>query len=70
VVLEDSPNGILAARCAGLFSVAVPNALTGQLPLDHADLRLPSLADMPLEDLIALVQERQAGHAGVGAARR
>jgi len=32
--------------------VAVPNPLTGQLPLDHADLRLISLADMPLEELI------------------
>jgi HAD superfamily hydrolase (TIGR01509 family) len=69
VVLEDSPNGILAARRAGLFSVAVPNALTGQLPLDHADLRLTSLADTPLEQLIALVHERHAERIGAGAAR-
>ena len=43
---------------AGLFCVAVPNPLTGQFPLDHADLRLTSLADVPLETLLGTVQER------------
>lgn len=55
VALEDSPNGVLAAKRAGIFCVAVPNALTRQLPLDHADLTLSSLLDLPLEDLIARV---------------
>ena len=32
IALEDSPNGILAAKRAGLFCVAVPNPLTSQLP--------------------------------------
>jgi HAD superfamily hydrolase (TIGR01509 family) len=59
IVLEDSPNGILAARTAGIFCVAIPNPLTSQLSLDHADLRLASLADMPLEQLIVEVQKRQ-----------
>ena len=40
-------------RAAGIFVVAVPNPLTRQLNLDHADLRLDSLADLPLQDLIA-----------------
>ncbi|PZS06489.1 MAG: haloacid dehalogenase, partial [Chloroflexi bacterium] len=31
IALEDSPNGILAAKRAGLFCVAVPNVLTGEL---------------------------------------
>src|SRR5882724_3207634 len=31
IALEDSPNGILAAKRAGLFCVAVPNPLTRQL---------------------------------------
>jgi HAD superfamily hydrolase (TIGR01509 family) len=52
IALEDAPNGLLSAKRAGLVAVAVPNPLTGQLPLDHADLRLISLADMPLEELI------------------
>jgi HAD superfamily hydrolase (TIGR01509 family) len=59
IALEDSPNGILAAKRAGLFCVAVPNALTRELPLDHADLHLTSLADMRLEQLLATVQNRR-----------
>jgi HAD superfamily hydrolase (TIGR01509 family) len=62
VALEDSPNGILAAKRAGLFCVAVPNALTRRLPLDHADLRLESLADLPLESLLVEVEGRLHGN--------
>jgi HAD superfamily hydrolase (TIGR01509 family) len=59
IVFEDSPNGILAARRAGLFCVAVPNPVTRSLPLDGADLRLESLADLPLEALLVKVAENQ-----------
>ena len=62
IVLEDSPNGITAARAAGIFCVVVPNPLTSRLPIDHADLRLTSLADMPLLSLInSLVESPAAG---------
>jgi HAD superfamily hydrolase (TIGR01509 family) len=57
VVFEDSPNGILAARRAGIFAVAVPCSLTRELPLDKADLRLDSLADLSLEDLLKKIEE-------------
>jgi HAD superfamily hydrolase (TIGR01509 family) len=50
--LEDSPNGAWAAKRAGLFCVAVPNTVTSQLPLDHADLRLTSLNEISLEQLL------------------
>ncbi|MGQ9477993.1 MAG: HAD family hydrolase [Candidatus Bipolaricaulia bacterium] len=56
IALEDSPNGILAARRAGLFCVAVPNPLTRRLSLDGADMRLDSLRDLPLEALLREVQ--------------
>jgi HAD superfamily hydrolase (TIGR01509 family) len=56
IAFEDSPNGVRAARAAGLFSVAVPNVITRQLPLDHADLRLPSLASRPLTDVISYAE--------------
>jgi HAD superfamily hydrolase (TIGR01509 family) len=56
IAFEDSPNGILAAKRAGMFCVAVPTHITGSLPTDHADLRLDSLAAMPLEALIARIQ--------------
>lgn len=59
IAFEDSPNGITAAKRAGLFCVAVPNALTEQLRTDHADLQLPSLAAMRLGALLALVASQR-----------
>jgi len=56
VALEDSPNGVAAAKAAGLYCVAVPNMLTRWLTFDQADLRLNSLADMPLEKLLEEVE--------------
>jgi ubiquinone/menaquinone biosynthesis C-methylase UbiE len=46
-----------AAKRAGLYCVAVPNPLTKQLHLDGADLVLDSLADLPLQELIASVED-------------
>jgi HAD superfamily hydrolase (TIGR01509 family) len=56
IALEDSPNGITAAKRAGLFCVAVPNPLTRLLSLGHADLLVSSLADLPLQRLLEHVQ--------------
>lgn len=58
IALEDSPNGVWAAQRAGIFCVAVPNPVTRQLSLEHADLRLETLEEMPLEGLIAEVNKR------------
>lgn len=52
VAFEDSRNGLLAARQAGLYCVAVPNELTRSLSLDEADLLLSSLNDLPLQTLL------------------
>jgi HAD superfamily hydrolase (TIGR01509 family) len=52
IVFEDSPNGVLAANRAEIFCVCIPNELTARLKLDRADLRLKSLADISLEDLL------------------
>lgn len=51
VAIEDSPNGIRAARAAGLRVVAVPHALTAHLTFEDADLVVDSLADVSLADL-------------------
>jgi len=59
IVLEDSPNGILAARRAGIFAVAVPGPLTCDLPLNDPDLRLASLGNLPLPLLLELIQEQK-----------
>lgn len=52
IVLEDSPNGVKAAKTAGIFVVSVPNPITALLKTDGADLTLGSLADMPLQKLL------------------
>ncbi|HZT53661.1 MAG TPA: HAD family phosphatase [Gaiellaceae bacterium] len=55
VAFEDSPNGVLAAKAAGVYCVAVPNEVTRELGLEEAgaDLVLDSLADLPAEALLA-----------------
>ncbi len=53
VAIEDSPNGILAAKRAGLFCLSVPNLMTRSLSMDAADLVVVSLATITLDELIA-----------------
>lgn len=60
LALEDSPNGVTAAKAAGLYCVAVPTELFRNLPLEHADLVLPSLAAMPLPALLAHFEKNGA----------
>jgi len=55
IVFEDSPNGVVAAKAAGLFCVAVPNRLTAQLKFNGADLRLNSLAEKTLGEILQKV---------------
>jgi HAD superfamily hydrolase (TIGR01509 family) len=55
IVFEDSPNGVKAARAAGIFVVAVPNPTTALLKMDDADLTLESLATFSLKDLVSQV---------------
>lgn len=57
VAFEDSRNGLLAAKRAGLHCVVVPNALTHQLDLGQADVRLGSLDEMPLADLLTFLEQ-------------
>jgi HAD superfamily hydrolase (TIGR01509 family) len=56
VAFEDSPHGIHAAKSAGIYTVAVPNPVTRTLDLSEADLRLDSLLDIPLNDLLRIAQ--------------
>ena len=51
VALEDSPNGIKAAKAAGLYCVAVPNSVTRQLDLSAADRRVEDLNSFTFAEL-------------------
>ena len=52
LVIEDSANGVAAAKEAGAFCVAVPNPMTRDLSLGRADMRLNALSEMPLTDVL------------------
>ncbi len=53
VAIEDSVNGLRAAKAAGMYCVVVPNPVTVKLawPQGLEDLRLHSLAEVSLADL-------------------
>jgi HAD superfamily hydrolase (TIGR01509 family) len=50
IVFEDSPNGVLASKRAGVFVVAVPNPLTAKMNV-QGDITVSSLAELKLKDL-------------------
>lgn len=58
VVLEDSPFGVLAAKRAGLFCIAVPNQLTSKMTFfgdgGAPDMVLSSLEDFPWKELMRI----------------
>lgn len=53
IAFEDSPNGILAAKRAGMTAVAVPNSVTKNFDLSQADVQLATLEEVNEELLRA-----------------
>ena len=53
IAFEDSHTGSLAAKRANLWVVAAPNPSTAHHDFAHADLKVKSLADVKLDELIA-----------------
>ena len=51
IAFEDSHNGSLAAKRAGLWCIAVPNEITATQDFSHADGQLDSLAGIDLAGL-------------------
>ncbi len=52
VAIEDSPNGALAARRAGMYCVVVPNSVTAALAFGDHHVRLDSLHGVELRELL------------------
>ncbi len=58
IALEDSPNGITAAREAGIFCAAVLNPITRQLNTSHASVVFESLEGVTLDFLLEKADHR------------
>jgi len=67
VAFEDSPNGALAATRAGMYCVVVPNPVTATLAFGDHDLRLESLMQAELADLLARIEAGAAADGRGGA---
>jgi len=57
VAFEDSPNGIRAAKDAGVYCVAIPNPITSVLDLGQADIILPSLKNMTVSKINGMLEK-------------
>jgi HAD superfamily hydrolase (TIGR01509 family) len=55
IAFEDSPNGALAAKRAGMHCVIVPNSVTRDLQFGAVDLQIDSMKQTPLSQIIATV---------------
>lgn len=55
VVFEDSLNGLIAAREVGIPTVIIPNPVTAGLLFENYQLKLSSMEDMTLTDVLASV---------------
>ena len=52
LAFEDSPSGVRAAKRAGIVCAAVPNQVTRGADFRDADVVLPSLAELTLDDVL------------------
>jgi putative hydrolase of the HAD superfamily len=58
IAFEDSLHGMNAAKSAGLRCVIVPNPVTQHLSFEGCDLRIDSMADVPLEEIIDRLEKQ------------
>jgi putative hydrolase of the HAD superfamily len=57
IAFEDSSNGAKAAKAAGLHCVIVPNEVTKSIIFDQYDLRIHSMSEMSLQDVIEYLEK-------------
>jgi HAD superfamily hydrolase (TIGR01509 family) len=62
IAFEDSPNGAKAAKEANMHTIIIPNELTRSLPFDDHCLRMGSMLEMDLSQVIEYVQNRSHRH--------
>jgi HAD superfamily hydrolase (TIGR01509 family) len=59
IAFEDSVNGSLAAKKAGLYCVAIPNPVTRHMQFDEVDHQMETIAELELAALIQLVEQHK-----------
>lgn len=64
LAVEDSRNGLLAAKAAGLACVVVPHKMTAHMDFSEADLVLSSLDDAGPVEVVELVERARAAPPG------
>jgi beta-phosphoglucomutase-like phosphatase (HAD superfamily) len=60
VAVEDSPNGVAAARAAGMQVVAFPNPITAAMDLAEADAVVDDLDGLGLDGFLQVLGRRAA----------
>jgi HAD superfamily hydrolase (TIGR01509 family) len=58
IAFEDTLHGVMSAKKAGIYCVAIPNQITRHQRLDAADVVVDSLEDVDLGDLIGKVEDQ------------
>jgi len=61
IAFEDSLNGLIAAKAAGLHCVVVPNEVTKYIQFTNYNLKLESMTDLPLEEVIRKIENEKTG---------
>lgn len=59
IVFEDSLNGLISAQGANIPVVIVPNTVTNQLPFDNYLLKVDSLGDISLDEVLEKAKATQ-----------
>lgn len=59
IAIEDSVNGLRAAKSAGLYALVVPNPVTAKMDFSMADIVVKSLEERSLEDMIQEFETRK-----------
>jgi HAD superfamily hydrolase (TIGR01509 family) len=66
VAIEDSPNGVTAAKAAGIDAIAFPNPITETMDLGQADAVVPEFGDLTLDGLLARIGRATASRPARG----